>query len=271
MLLSESCITFVHCGKNIFIYIAATSDRWLSICSFSCHLNVGIPQPLAANITLFRWSWWSLWTIHSAVWDVPSNKPIGSLCWFGNLEVAVKELYALITSILIKSIWFSSWAKSSFSHTMRGGENFQSGSHEPLPFTVRVSEMPRSLCDSLYYYKSVGSHGIFRCLLSRTASCLQARGIIQEINSAFVESRKCCRVKIFISSKALTFEHQEVVWTSKLFTHIFYFQYSSTKSSLVPLSSAEAITENMPFHLTAFGNQGHLLHIEVAIKRIHFK
>lgn len=59
-------------------------------------------------------------------------------CWFGNREVSVKELYILITSILIKSIWFSFWAKFSFSHTIRGGENFQSGSREPLPFTVRV-------------------------------------------------------------------------------------------------------------------------------------
>lgn len=108
----------------------------------------------------------------------------------------------------MKSIWFSSWAKSLFSHTIKGGENFRSGSHEPLPFTVRVWEMPRSLSESLCYYKSVGCHGIFRSLLSRTVSCLQAKRIIQEMNAAFMESRKCCRVKIFISSKSLTLKHR---------------------------------------------------------------
>lgn len=130
------------------------------------------------------------------------------------MEVSVKVLNTVITPIYSRS-----WARVSFSHTIRGGESFLSGSHEPLPFTVWVCEMPSSLCDSLYYYKSVGCRDIFKCLLSvteeKSVSCLQARKIIQKMNAAFVQSRKCFRVKIFISSKSLINIH-----TSGISTHI---------------------------------------------------
>lgn len=65
----------------------------------------------------------------------------------------------------------------------------------------------------------MGCHDIFRRLLSLTeeksVSCLQARKIIQEMSDAFVESRKCCRVKIFISSKSLI-----NISTSGISTHV---------------------------------------------------
>lgn len=138
---------------------------------------------------------------------------------------------------------------------------------EVMNLSLPLTEMPRSLSDSPYYYKSVGCRGIFRWLLSRTVSCLQARRIIQEINAAFVESRKCCRVKILISSKSLTFEHQELAWTFKLFTHIF----STVPPKIVWFFFPVLNLWQRTCPLTAFGNQGHLLNIEMAIKRIHFK
>lgn len=116
-------------------------------------------------------------------------------------------------------IWGSPWARTSFSHTIKGGESSRSGSRAPLPFTVKVWEMPSNLCDSLWSHKSVGCWDIFRCLLlvadKQSVSCLPARKIIQEMNAAYLESKKCCRVKFFISSKSLI-----NIYTSRISTRI---------------------------------------------------
>lgn len=58
---------FVHDGEKVFIYIIATSDWRVALCPFSCHLKVGVPEPLAVMISLHgagAGSWCSLWTTH---------------------------------------------------------------------------------------------------------------------------------------------------------------------------------------------------------------
>lgn len=145
------------------------------------------------------------WLSQSLFWDllsrldIFSNRTERSQRWFGNLEVSVIKLIKL--SVLITAVWGSSQVRASLSHTMRGGESVQSGSHEPLPLTTKVWAVPSAACDSLSSHKSAGCHGIFRCLLSvaeeKSVSCIQARKIIQEMNAPFVESRKRCRVNFF--------------------------------------------------------------------------
>lgn len=76
----------------------------------------------------------------------------------------------------------------------------------------------------------MGCHDIFRCLLSATeeksVSCLQARKIIQEINAALLESRKC-RVKIFISSKTLINIHTTGISTYIQAIHTIFYLFSA--------------------------------------------
>lgn len=158
----------------------------------------------------------------------------------------------LLKSTSNTAIWHSSWTTAPFSHIISSGESFQSGSHEPVPFTVKVREMPSNLCDSLWYYKSVGCGDIFRCLLlgaeEKSLSCLQVRKINQEVNAAFVESRKYCIVKFFISSKSLINIYMSGISAHPSYSHNFlYFHYRHTKINLVSISNP--VTENIQFPL----------------------
>ena len=77
----------------------------------------------------------------------------------------------------------------------------------------------------------MGCHDIFRCLLSvteeKSVSCLQARKISQEMNAAFVESRKSCRVKILISSKSLINIHTSGISTYIQAIHTIFYLFSA--------------------------------------------
>lgn len=217
--------------EKVFIGIIYISYGWRSICTFPCHLKIGVLEYPAVTVSLHRactGPWCPLWTIHPAlpVRNFHRQASREALFFFGNLAVSMKKL---LKSTSNTAIWHSFWTSAPFSHIISSGESFQSGSHEPVPFTVKVREMPSNLCDSLWYYKSVGCGDIFRCLLlgaeEKSLSCLQVRAINQEVNAAFVESRKYCRVKFFISSKSLINIYMSGISAHPSYSHNFlYFQ-----------------------------------------------